>query len=246
VVAPCFNERGNITELYERVRAIFEKHPQYEFTLLLIDNYSSDGTRQEIEDLCSRDRRVQAIFNSRNFGHIRSPYHALMEAKGDAVITTVSDLQVDPEIIDDYLRKREEGFDVVIGVKQKGEDSILMSVFRNAFYAIINKLSDIPLKKNFIGLGLYDRKVIESLRKFHDPYPYFRGLVFEVGFKRAEIDYVYKGRKRGVSANNFLILYDLAMLGIVSHSKIPLRLATMAGFVSSILSFLLGCYYLVY
>ncbi len=247
VVANCYNERGNIAELYRRIVLIFETLKKYNFTLLFIDNFSIDGTRDEIEELCKTDKRVRAIFNSRNFGHVRSPFHGFLQAEGDAVITMVSDLQVDPEIIYEYVKKWEEGNDLVIGVKMNNVDSFVLKIFKNAFYFIINRLSDIPLKKNFIGMGLYDRKVVDALKAYSsDPYPYFRGLVLEVGFKLAEVSYEYHGRKRGVSKNNFLTLYDLAMLGIVSHSKIPLRLCTLTGFIFSFLSFFIGLFYLGY
>lgn len=246
IVTSCFNEAGNITELYERLQKIFENHKSYRFHLLFIDNSSTDNTQLEIEHLCRKDKRVKAIFNSRNFGHIRSPFYAFLQAEGDAVITILSDLQVDPEIISDYIKKWEEGYDLVIGIKTNDKEFLGMKVVRNIYYRLINLLSEIPLKKNFIGLGLYDKKVVDAIKSMKDPYPYFRGLVFEAGFKRAEVPYFYHGRKRGISSNNFLTLYDLAMLGIVSHSKIPLRLATITGFVSSLLFFFVGIFYLFY
>ncbi len=248
VVANCYNEQGNITELYRRIVSIFDSLPNYDFSILFIDNCSNDGTKEEIEALAASDKRVLAIFNSRNFGHVRSPFYGFLQSEGDAVVTMVSDLQIDPEIIYEYVRKWEEGYDLVIGVKKNNIDSLLMRGIRSAFYFVINNLSDIPLKKNFIGMGLYDRKVVDAIKTFggDDPYPYFRGLVMEVGFKIAEVPYEYHGRKRGISTNNFLTLYDLAMLGIVSHSKIPLRLCTITGFVSSIFSFLIGLFYLIY
>ena len=246
VVAGCFNEEGNITELYERVKKIFSSYEQYEFTLLLIDNDSQDKTREEIEALCARDQRVKAIFNSRNFGHIRSPFYAFTQAQGDAVITAVSDLQVDPEIIHEYLKKWEQGSDIVIGVRQNNVDTFFLRILKNLFYRLICRISEIKLRRNFIGLGLYDKKVVDAIKKINDPYPYFRGLVFEVGFKIDEVPYTYHGRKRGISSNNLLSLYDLGVLGIVTHTKIPLRLATISGFLFSAFFFLVGLFYLCY
>jgi glycosyltransferase involved in cell wall biosynthesis len=246
LVSACYNEAGNITELYERIKKIFQTLTKYNFVLLFIDNSSTDGTQEEIENICRNDERVKAIFNSRNYGHIRSPFHGFLQAGGDAVITVLSDLQVDPEIIAEYIKKWEEGYDVVIGVKENEVEFLGMKLLRILFYKVVNLLSEIPLRKNFIGLGLYDKKVVDAIKLIKDPYPYFRGLVFEVGFKRAEVPYYYHGRKRGITSNNFLTLYDLAILGIVSHSKIPLRVATIAGFVASLFFFFVGVFYLVY
>jgi glycosyltransferase involved in cell wall biosynthesis len=246
IVAGCFNEKGNIEILFERFKAIFDSLPQYKFNLLLIDNFSTDGTRDEIIDLCARDNRVKAIFNTRNFGHIRSPFYGFLQAEGDAIFTIVSDLQVDPEIITDFIRKWENGADIVIGIKNNNHRFQLLSIFSSLYYFIINKLSDIPQKKNFIGIGLFDKKAADSLKEIKDPYPYFRGLVFEVGFKVEEVLYEHRSRKRGISKNNFFTLYDLAMLGICTHSKIPLRLATMLGFGTAILSLFTAIFYLTY
>ena len=247
VVTNCYNEEGNIRVLHERFSAIFEKLPQYQMKMLIIDNKSEDGTRQEIEEICRADKRVQSIFNSRNFGHLRSPAHAFHEAEGDAIFTIVSDLQVAPEILLDFIPKWETGSDIVIGVRKDNRaDSFGMKIFRDLFYNIINNLSEIPLRKNFIGIGLYDKKAVTALKQMHDPYPYFRGMVFEVGFKVSEVIYEQVARPRGVTKNNFLTLYDLAMLGICSHSKIPLRIATITGFATAFMSFMMAFFYLIY
>jgi glycosyltransferase involved in cell wall biosynthesis len=247
ILTSCFNELGNIRILHQRFATVFEKFPQYQFKLLIIDNNSTDGTRDEIERICQVDKRVQAIFNSRNFGHIRSPHHGFREAEGDAIFTIVSDLQVAPEIIEDFIPKWEAGADIVIGVRADNHaDTFILRIFRTIYYYLVNNLSDIPLRKNFIGIGLYDKKVATALKQINDPYPYFRGMVFEVGYKIAEVTYNQEARVRGITKNNFLTLYDLAMLGICSHSKIPLRIATLTGFGAAFLSFLMGMFYLIY
>lgn len=245
IVTSCFNEKNNIVELYTRFNKVFNELEKYELELLIIDNSSTDGTKEEITKLCQKDKRVKAIFNSRNFGHIRSPYHALMNATGDAMFTTVSDLQVDPEIIVEFIDSWEAGADLVIGIRESSFFSVSKLLSR-AYYYIINKLSDTPQRKSFIGIGLYDKKVVGALKKFNDPYPYFRGMVFEVGFSVKEVCYQQKRRKHGISKNNFLTLFDLAMLGICTHSKIPLRLATITGFTISVISFFVSLFYLLY
>lgn len=246
IVAGCLNEKGNIKVLYERFKNVFEQLHDYEFSLLLIDNFSSDGTREEIAELCNNDKRVRAILNSRNFGHIRSPYHAFINSHGDAVFTTVSDLQVDPELIIDFIKEWEKGADIVIGVKQEEESISILNICSKIYYYLMNKLSDTPQRRNFIGIGLYDKKVVDAIKLIRDPYPYFRGLVFEVGFKISEVIYKNRARKKGVTKNNIFTLYDLAMLGICTHSKVPLRVAVIVGFLTALLSLLLGMFYLFY
>lgn len=246
VITPCFNEEENVKELYEQVRAIFNDLPQYEYEHIFIDNASKDRTVAILKEIAQKDQMVKIIVNSRNFGHIRSPYHALMQARGDAVISIVADLQDPPIMIKEFIKKWEEGYKIVIGVKTESEESPLFFAIRKAYYNLVGRLSEIELIKNFTGFGLYDQKVIETLRSIEDPYPYFRGLICDIGFERAVIEYVQPSRKRGFTKNNFYTLYDIAMLGITNHSKVPLRLATMTGFAVAILNLIVALGYFVY
>lgn len=245
VVTPCYNEEGNVEELCARVRAVMSGLA-YEYEHIIIDNASADGTPGRLRALAAKDKRIKLIFNTRNFGHVRSPVHALFQASGDAVIAMASDLQDPPERIPEFVAKWEEGYPVVVGVKQKTRDLLVFHVLRTIYYRFLRSLSDVPLIENFTGFGLYDRKVIEVIRKIGDPYPYFRGLVADLGFDTARIFFVQQRRSRGISKNNFYTLYDLAMLGLTNYTKIPLRLAAMLGFFASIISFLIGLVYLVY
>lgn len=246
VVTNCFNEEDNIVEFCSRFKTIFKQFPQYQLNILIVDNASTDKTKVQIEELCRHDKSIRAIFNSRNFGHVRSPFHGIQQAEGDAVFAIVSDLQIAPEIITEFIAKWEEGNDLVFGIRKNNTDTFILSNLRDLFYYVINKLSDIEVKKNFIGVGLYDKKIIDLIKTIHDPYPYFRGMVCELGFKSAEVSYIQTKRSRGITKNNFLTLYDLAMLGICHYSKVPLRIATLVGFLSSILSFFVSVFYLVY
>ena len=246
VLTACYNEEGNVREVYLQVKAQMDTLPGYDYEHLFIDNASTDKTVEILRELAAADKRVKVIVNTRNFGHIRSPYYGFLQANGDAVISVVADLQDPPELIPQFVRKWEEGYKVVIGVKQGTKDSWLMGRTRRFYYGLVGKLSsDVELVHNFTGFGLYDREVIEQFRSTGEQYPYFRGLVSDFGYERAEIPYVQPGRKSGRTKNNFFSLYDMAMLGITNHSKVPLRLATMAGFAISVVSLLVAIGYLV-
>jgi glycosyltransferase involved in cell wall biosynthesis len=245
IVTPCYNEEGNVCELYYAVKEQFEKLGKYNYEHIYIDNCSTDGTPAILEELAAKDKNVKVIFNSRNFGHIRSPYYALLQANGDAVIQMASDFQDPPEMIGDFIAKWEEGYKVVVGVKPKSKESPIMFLIRKMYYSFVRKLSEVELIDNFTGFGLYDKKIINILRDIKDPYPYLRGLICEIGFERAVIEFEQPRRKRGITKNNFFTLYDIAVLGITSYSKVPLRLATIMGFLISIISLLVAVAYFV-
>lgn len=246
VVTACFNEEANVLELYEAIRSVMLALPGLEdYEHIYIDNASTDATAALVKTLCAKDRRVKLIVNNRNFGHIRSPYHAVLQATGDAVIAMASDFQDPPSLIPELVSRWLDGAKVALCVKSQTRESALMAAVRRLYYDLNGRWSEIALVKNFTGFGLYDREVIECLRRIDDPYPYFRGLIADLGFPAAKVEFTQPTRKRGITKNNFYTLYDLAMLGITNHSKVPLRLATMAGFALSALSFLVALGYLV-
>jgi len=246
ILTPCFNEEGNVREVYRQVKTAMETVPGWDYEHLFIDNASRDGTVAILRELAAADERVKVIVNTRNFGQVRSPYYALLEARGDVVMSCVADLQEPPELIPQFVQKWEEGYKVVIGVKQGSRESWLMRRTRKFYYWLVGRLSsDVELVHNFTGFGLYDREVVEQFRSTDEQYPYFRGLVCDFGYERAEIPYVQPARTRGKTKNDFFSLYDIAMLGITNHSKVPLRIATMAGFTISMLSLLVALGYLV-
>lgn len=245
VVTPCYNEEDNVRSLHARIREAFIKIPGYDYEHIFIDNASKDRTVEFLRELARADRHVKVIVNARNFGHIRSPHHALLQAKGDAAILMASDLQDPPEIIPEFVKKWESGFKIVLGIKTTSAESPTMFFIRKAYYDFIGRLSEIELAKNNTGFGLYDRAVLDVLRTIDDPYPYFRGLICDIGFEQSHIAYPQDRRRRGITKNNFYTLYDIAMLGITNHSKVPLRLATMLGFAMSAICFTIGCGYLI-
>lgn len=246
VLTPCFNEEQNVREVYERVKAAIAAAGHYTYEQIFIDNASYDNTLGELKKIAAEDRNVKVIRNTRNFGPIRSPMHAVHQACGDAVIGIVADLQDPPEMIVDLIRKWEEGYPVVIGVKAASDESGLMFWIRKQYYKLVQRLSGVETYENFTGFGLYDRKVIDIIKRFDDPYPYFRGIIAEIGMPHFEIPYHQPARKRGITKNNFYSLYDMAMLGITSLSKVPLRLVTFAGFASALLCVLVALAYTVY
>ena len=246
IVTPCFNEEGNVEELHERIKSTMGKLPNYDYEHILIDNDSTDQTQGIIRRIAEQDPHIKAIFNIRNFGHIRSPYHAFMQASGEAIIVMVSDLQDPPEMILDYLKKWDEGYKVVLGQKIGSSESGVMFNLRKLYYKLVSRLSDVELIQDVTGAGLYDRQVVEALRAMDDPCPYVRGLVSELGYPVARIPFHQPNRKSGITKNNWYNLYDMAMLGFTSHSKIPLRLAAMVGFAMAIVSLMVALGYLIY
>ncbi|MFZ4396501.1 MAG: glycosyltransferase family 2 protein [Kiritimatiellia bacterium] len=246
IVSGCYNEEGNLGEFYNRIVAVFRQLPGYTYEIILADNCSTDRSREILRTLAAKDPQFKVILNANNFGHIRSPYNAMLQATGDAVVMLCSDLQEPPEMILDFVKQWEAGYQVVCGVKPKSREHPLMFQVRRFYYWLLASCSETSQIRNFTGFVLYDRKVINAVKKFHEPYPYFRGLVSEIGFKRIEVPFVQAARKHGKTKNNFFTLYDMAMTGFVNHTKLPLRLAAFAGFLLSVLSLLVAVGYLVY
>jgi glycosyltransferase involved in cell wall biosynthesis len=245
VVTGCYNEEENVEELYTQVKAVFANLKNYHYEHIFIDNASSDKTVEILKCLAEKDPNVKIIVNARNFGHIRSPFYAMLQAQGDAVVLMSADLQDPPEIIPKFIEKWEAGYKVAAGVKPSSQESFPMSAIRRSYYNLITQISDMKLIKNFTGFGLYDKCVIDILRNIGDAYPYFRGLISEIGFPVAEVAFTQPLRLRGKSKSNFYVLYDMALLGITTHSKLPIRIATLGGFLLSITSMIMAFVFLV-
>lgn len=247
ILTPCFNEALNVREVHRRVLALAATMPQYRFEHLFIDNASTDATVDILREMAAEDPSVKVIVNARNVGPDRSSMHAFLQAEGDAVGSLVADLQDPPELFADMIREWEKGFPIVAAIKNSSDESGLMYGVRTAYYRLVARLTNVKVLEHFTGFGLYDRSVIEHIRaNFHDPYPYFRGMIAELGLPIARVFYNQKRRERGITKNNFYTLYDLAMLGITNLSKVPLRLVIFGGFASAFLSFVIGMFYLAY
>ena len=246
IVTSCYNEEENVELLYKQIKEVMAAIKGYTYELIYIDNHSTDNTVSILRKIAKSDKNIKVIINTRNFGHIRSPYYGILQSSGDMVVYVASDLQDPPSLIPEFIHKWEEGYKVVMGVKTSSKENHIFSWFRTFYYRMLQRLSEIRLVENATGFGLYDREVIEKLRSLNDPYPYFRGLVADLGYEIATVPFVQPPRKHGITKNNFYTLFDMAMLGITNHSKVPLRMATMLGFVTAVLSALIGLFYFVY
>ena len=245
IITPTYNEVENIEKLYLEIKNQFVKI-SCDYEHVIIDNCSKDGTIDKIKKLASTDENLKIIINSKNYGHIRSPFYGLLQSSGDASILMASDFQDPVELIPEYIEKWKKGCKIVLGEKNTSEESNIKFSLRKLFYNFLNKISDFELTKNTTGSGIFDKSVIEKLKKINDPYPYFRGLIAELGEEIETIKFNQPLRKHGVTKNNIATLYDIGILGIVKHSRTPLRFMVVLGFISSVISLLIGIFYLVY
>lgn len=247
IMTPCYNEELNVREVHRRLMAVAATLPQYCFEHLFIDNASTDNTVGVLREMAAEDPSVKVIVNARNVGPDRSGMHALLQAQGDAIGILVADLQDPPELFVDMIRAWENGAPIVAGIKNTSDESALMYRLRTAYYRLVARLTNVRILAHFTGFGLYDRSVMDKIRAdFRDPYPYFRGMIAELGLPVTQVHYNQNRRARGITSQNFYSLYDFAMLGITNLSKVPLRFVIFAGFICAFLSFLTGMFYLVY
>jgi dolichol-phosphate mannosyltransferase len=235
----------NVDELYTRVTKVLEQYHQYEFEYVFIDNASTDGTVARLKAIAEKDSRVKVIINTRNFGHIRSPYWGILQTKGAATIYLASDLQDPPELIPQFIEEWEKGYKLVLATKPVSHTNPLMHFLRKTYYRALDAISDVKLVPDTTGFGLYDKVVLDKIREINDPYPYLRGLFCELGYATKAIEFNQPRRLRGLSKNNFYTLYDIAMLGVISHSLVPIRIASIMGFVLGLLSVLTAFIFLI-
>jgi polyisoprenyl-phosphate glycosyltransferase len=238
IVTPCYNEQDNVGECYETVRRLFENElAGYDYEHIFCDNASKDGTPEVLAQLAKKDPRVKVILNARNFGPFRSTYNGILSARGDAVLLMLAvDMQDPPEILPEFVRLWEQGYEVVYGIRQGREESWLMHRIRRTYYKTVSTLADIDIPLNVGEFQLVDRKVVDALRQCDDYYPYIRGLVANCGFRRVGVEYVWKARQRGFSKNRLYHLIDQGLNGLVSFTNVPMRICLLAGFLLSFLS----------
>ena len=246
VLIPTYNEEENVVPLSEAIVAEFQKNlPQYEYEIVFIDNDSTDTTRDKIRMICKKDPQIKAIFNAKNFGQFNSPYYGLMQTTGECVILMCADFKDPIDMIPKFVEEWEAGNKIVIGIKSKSKENKIMYFLRSCYYKLIKKMSSVEQIEHFTGFGLYDRGFIEVLKELDDPTPFLRGIVAELGYKRKDIEYQQEKRRAGKTHNNWYSLYDAAMLGFTSYTKVGMRIATIAGFILSGISVVVALIYLV-
>lgn len=246
ILIPCYNEEENVGPMSEAIVNLFQTElSAYDYELVFIDNDSHDKTRDILRDICASNSKIKAIFNAKNFGQFNSPYYGILQTTGDCTISMVCDFQDPIELIPQYVREWENGYKIVIGIKTSSKENPVMYHLRGMYYKFIKKFSDVEQIEHFTGSGLYDKEFVEVLRNLHDPTPFLRGIVAELGFRRKEIPYEQPKRRAGKTHNNFYSLYDAAMLSITSYTKIGLRLCTFFGVICGGISVVIGLVYLI-
>ena len=245
IITPTFNEEKNIEKLCSEISKEMSKL-NYDYEHIVIDNHSNDGTISILKKIAARDNKVKVIINSRNFGHIRSPIYGMLQASGDACILMNSDFQDPIELIPKYIKEWEQGNQIILAQRISSDENFFLNSFKNFFYKFINKISDVPLMRNTTGSGLFTKNIVDQIRKIDDPYPYFRGLLSEISSQIKLIQFHQPKRSGGETKNNFYTLYDIGVLGIVKHSKLPLRLMTFIGFFTSIVSIITAAVFFFY
>jgi glycosyltransferase involved in cell wall biosynthesis len=247
VLIPCYNEQENVVLISNEIVKILETELSgYDYEIIFIDNCSTDNTRPLLREICKKNQRIRAIFNTRNFGQISSPYYGLCQTTGDCTIGIAADFQDPVKLIPVFVAEWEKGYKIVSAIKTASKENKVLRFLRTCYYKLIKKMSDVEQIEHFTGFGLYDRAFIEILRNLNDPIPFLRGIVAELGFKRKEINYEQQKRRAGKTKNNWYTLYDVAMLSFTSYTKIGLRLATIAGFITAGLTFIVALVYFVY
>ena len=246
VTIPCYADEKCVPVMYERLTKVFsEQLPNYDYEIIFVDDYSPDNTREVIREYCARDKRVKGVFNARNFGYTRNVFATMQYGTGDATFLLFSDLQDPPEVLPQMVAEWEKGHKVVVGQKVNSQESKILFFLRTIYYDVIGKLSDTRQIQHFDGFGLYDKAFIDVMRQIDDPYPYFKGLVSEFGMNIKVVQYEQAASLRGKSGQNFWKIYDAAMVGITSYTKILMRLATFIGAGLGIISALLALFVLI-
>lgn len=246
IVIPAYNEEQNVRSAYEATRAVFENDLSgYDFEIIFTDNHSTDNTLQELEKIAAQDPRVRVASFTRNFGFNRSLITGYRLARGDAAIQLDCDLQDPPSLFPEFIKRWEQGFDVVVGLRRKRPEAKWLLMLRKSFYRFLSKISQDNLVVDGGDFRLVDRSILNQLRQIHDATPYVRGLVSTLAARQTGFEYERQERQHGQSKFPLLRLIGLAVDGMVSHSIVPLRLASTFGFVVACFTVALACLYII-
>lgn len=248
VMVPCYNETENVIPMSEAlVNVLTEKLSEYDYEIIFIDNASTDGTRDKLEQICAGNKKIKAIFNVTNFGQFNSPFHGMCQCTGDCVVPICCDFQDPVELIPEFIKLWEQGHKIVSAVKTSSKENPILYFLRSIYYKTIKSMSSVSMIEHFTGFGLYDKTFINLIRELDDPIPFMRGIVAEygAGFNLVELEYEQAERRAGKTHNNFYTLYDAAMLSFTSYTKVGLRLATFVGILISFASFIVAIVYFV-
>ena len=246
VLIPCFNESDNVIPISEAIIDEFANYlPSYDYEIVFIDNSSTDGTREKLEKLCGRNKKIKAIFNAKNFGQFNSPYYGMCQTTGDCTISMCCDFQDPVSLIHRFVAEWEKGYKIVSAIKTQSVENKVMRFLRTCYYKTIKKMSSVEQIEHFTGTGLYDKSFVDVLKSLDDPTPFLRGIVAELGALRKDIPYTQAKRRAGKTHNNWYTLYDAAMLSFTSYTKVVLRMASFLGFIIALLDILFAVLYFV-
>lgn len=240
IIAPCYNEEENLKKFYSKIKEIFDqKLKHYSLELIIVDNDSTDKSIEILKDLTAKDKSLKVILNNVNYGLWRSTFNAIEYATGDALVPMLPvDMQDPPELLTDFVKKWEEGFDVVYGIKKSRNENFLIKTTRNMYYKLVSKISDIDIPPYVGEFQLIDKKIYKELLNFDDYYPYTRGFISTLSSNKKGINYTWQKRISGKSKMGLFKMFDVGINGIISFSNFPIRIFTIIGLLLATISFL--------
>ena len=238
IVTACFNEEPNLIACRDAVRRLFaEQLPDYDFEHVFCDNCSTDKSPAILRQMAKEDPRSKVIFNARNFGPFRSNFNGVLNTSGDAVVVLLAaDLQDPAEVIADFVRKWEEGFEVVHGIRANRQESLVMRNVRRVYYRLVSRFANVEIPNDVGEFQLIDRAVVDALRQFDDHYPYIRGMIASCGFRSTGVPFTWVTRKKGFSKNRLYHLINQGLNGLISFTNLPMRFCLFLGTGLSLIS----------